>query len=306
MHAPSGEQFEIAFENQRVVVVEVGGGLRTYSLDGRDVLDGYGVDEMATAGRGQVLIPWPNRLQDGSYEFDGRRHQLPLTEPEHANAIHGLVRWASWHVREREPHRVVLEHVVHPQPGYPFSLELTIEYEVSAMGLAVRTTATNVGVGRCPYGSGAHPYLTVGTETIDDALLRVPAPTALRSDDRGIPVGTLAVEGTELDFRSPRPIGMTKLDHGYTDLERDDGGLARVELTGGLRRVGLTLWVDESYGCLMVFTGDRPDVNRRGLAVEPMTCPPNAFRSSEGLVTLEPGDSHTAVWGLTPTIEVGE
>jgi aldose 1-epimerase len=130
MHAPSGEQSAIAFENQRVVVVEVGGGLRTYSIDGSDVIEGYSVDEMSTAGRGQVLIPWPNRLQDGSYEFEGR-HQLPLTEPEHSNAIHGLVRWASWQVREREPHRVVLGHVVHPQPGYPFSLELTIEYELS-------------------------------------------------------------------------------------------------------------------------------------------------------------------------------
>jgi aldose 1-epimerase len=306
MHAPSGEQFEIAFENQRAVVVEVGGGLRTYAVDGRDVIDGYGVDEMSTGGRGQVLIPWPNRLQDGSYEFDGRRHQLPLTEPEHANAIHGLVRWTPWHVRQREPHRVVLEHVVHPQPGYPFCLEVTIEYELSASGLAVRTTATNVGAARCPYGSGAHPYLTVGAETIDDALLCVPARTALRSDDRGIPVGTVPVDRTELDFRSPRPIGATKLDHGYTDLERGEGGLARVELTAGQGRVRLTLWLDERYGYLMVFTGDRPDVNRRGLAVEPMTCAPNAFRSGEGLLTLEPGDSHTATWGLSPAIEVGE
>ena len=193
MVSPSGEQFEIAFEDQRVVVTEVGGGLRTYSVADRDVIDGYGADEMSTAGRGQVLIPWPNRLQDGSYEFDGRRHQLSLTEPEHSNAIHGLVRWAGWQASECEPHRVVLEHVVHPQPGYPFSLELSVEYELSESGLAVRTTATNAGAGPCPYGSGAHPYLTVGTRTVDDVLLRVPARTALRSDDRGIPVGPGAV-----------------------------------------------------------------------------------------------------------------
>jgi aldose 1-epimerase len=300
MPSPSGEQFEIGFEDQRAVVVEVGGGLRTYSVAGRDVIHGYGADEMSTGGRGQVLIPWPNRLQDGSYEFGGRRHQLPLTEPEHSNAIHGLVRWAAWQEREREPHRVVLGHVVHPQPGYPFSLQLEIEYDLSDGGLAVRTTATNVGATPCPYGSGAHPYLTVGTETVDDVVLRVPARTALRSDDRGIPVGTEPVEGTELDFRSPRPIGETKLDHGYTDLERDEDGLARVELSHRDGLAGVTLWVDEGHPYVMVFTGDLPDVGRRGLAVEPMTCAPNAFRSGEGLIRLEPGTSVTSTWGIAP------
>ena len=133
-------------------------------------------------------------------------------------------------------------------------------------------------------------------------MLRVPARTALRSDDRGIPVGSVAVDGTELDFRSARRVGEAKLDNGYTDLERDDAGVARVtvEVDGS----GRTLWVDEGYPYVMVFTGDIPSVQRRGLAVEPMTCPPNAFRSGEALVTLEPGESHTASWGLSPTVEV--
>jgi len=296
---PSGEQFEIAFGEQRAVAVGVGGGLRTYAVDGEDVVDGYGVDEMATGGRGQVLIPWPNRIEDGIYEFQGRKHQLPLTEPEHANAIHGLVRWGAWQAREYEPHRVVLCQVLHAQSGYPFSLQLEIAYELSTSGLTVRTTATNIGAAACPYGSGAHPYLTLGTKTVDDVVLRVPAHTALRSDDRGIPTGTVAVEGTELDFRTPRRIGDAKLDTGYTDLERDEAGIARV-VAEGPDGSGRTMWVDDAYRYVMVFTGDISAVERRGLAVEPMTCPPNAFRSGEALVTLEPGESHTATWGLSP------
>ncbi len=122
--APSVDQVELAFGSQRAVVVEVGGGIRTYSADGHEILDGYGVDERCPSGRGQLLLPWPNRIQDGSYEFDGRRHQLPLTEPELGNAIHGLSRWAAWRVGEREPSRVVMEHTVHAQPGYPFTLAL--------------------------------------------------------------------------------------------------------------------------------------------------------------------------------------
>ncbi|HVI65891.1 MAG TPA: hypothetical protein VM910_25390, partial [Bradyrhizobium sp.] len=190
MIAPSGEQIEIAVEDQQAVVVEVGGGLRSYSAGGRELVDGYGADEMSSSGRGQVLIPWPNRLQDGCYEFDGRRHQLPLNEPEHHNAIHGLVRWAAWTTAEREPHRAVMEHVLNPQPGYPFSLRISIEYALTDSGLRVRTTARNVGTDPCPYGSGAHPYLTLGTATIDRLILRVPGRTVLRSDERGLPIGT--------------------------------------------------------------------------------------------------------------------
>jgi aldose 1-epimerase len=299
--APSGEQIEIEFGDQRAVVVGVGAGLRVYSVGGHDVVNGYGVDEMATAGRGQVLIPWPNRLQDGQYEFEGRRHQLPLTEPEHANAIHGLVRWSLWSVAAHEPERVVMAHRLHPQPGYPFTLDISIEYALSASGLSVQTTATNVGHDRCPYGCGAHPYLSVGTESVDATVLRAPARTVLQADGRGIPTGATPVAATDYDFREPRAIGAMKLDHGFTDLERDEDGFARVELTNLDSAVALALWVDESYPYLMLFTGDLPEVARRALGVEPMTCPPNAFRSGESLIALEPGGSVTSAWGISPT-----
>ena len=302
MTAQSGEQLEIAFGDQRAVVVEVGAGLRSYSVGGRDVLDGYAADEMSSSGRGQMLLPWPNRLQDGQYEFDGRQHQLALTEPEAHNAIHGLVRWSPWRVAEREPHRVVMAYALHPQPGYPFSLALRLEYTLSEGGLEVRTTATNVGRHACPFGSGAHPYLTVGTETVDPVELHAPGAMMLLSDDRGLPVGQEAVDDTEHDFRRPRTIGSTVLDNCFTGLERGDDRLARVRLRNPENDAGVTLWVDESYPYLMLFTGDPlPDVNRRSLAVEPMTCPPNAFRSGDALIRLEPGDSTTGAWGIAAT-----
>jgi aldose 1-epimerase len=296
---PSGEQIEISSGDQRVVVVEVGAGLRSYTVGGLDLLDGYGAGEMATAGRGQVLIPWPNRIEDGAYEFGGVRHQLPLNEPEARNAIHGLVRWVAWSVGERESDRVVMEHTLRAQPGYPFSLRLGIEYALSEKGLRVTTTATNIGSEACPYGSGMHPYLTVGTKTVNTVVLRAPGRTVLHADERALPVGTASVDGTELDFRRPRPIGATKLDNAFADLERDDDGLARVELRRPDDETTLTLWLDETYPYVQLFTGDPlPSVNRRSLAVEPMTCPANAFRSGEGLRVLEPGESTTRVWGL--------
>ena len=296
---PSGEQIEIRAGDRRVVVVEVGAGLRSYTVSGEDVIDGYGVEQMARSGRGQVLIPWPNRIEDGAYEYRGAKHQLPLNEIEARNAIHGLVRWVSWTIAERADDRVALEHTLRAQPGYPFSLALRIEYALSDKGLRVTTTATNVGRDECPYGSGMHPYVTLGTKTVDSLLLRGPGRTVLRTDERGIPIDSEPVEGTPYDFGKAKPIGATTLDHAFTDLERDDDGLARVELTDPERGATLSLWADESYPYLQLFTGDPlPDVARRSLAVEPMTCPPNAFRTGEGLTVLAPEESTTSTWGL--------
>jgi aldose 1-epimerase len=292
---PSGEQVELAFGEQRAVVVSVGAGLRTYSVGEPPILDGYGADELCPSGRGQLLAPWPNRIEDGRYELDGRWHQLPLDEPERRNAIHGLTRWSHWSVAERTADRVAFEHVLNPRPGYPFSLALRVEYSLSHEGLTVRTEATNVGADAAPYGVGSHPYLAVDHDLVDDVELRVPAATVLVANARGIPVGSAHVADEGLDFRAPRAIGPLELDHCFTDLERDGDGRARVE-------VGTTtLWADESYPYLMVFTGDGlPDVERRSVAVEPMTCAPNAFRSGEGLVRLEPGQSHRGSWGIRP------
>jgi aldose 1-epimerase len=297
--APSGEQITIRAGDQQAEIVEVGGGLRSCSAGGQELVDGYAADEMSSSGRGQVLIPWPNRLEDGSYEFDGRRYQLPLNEPERHNAIHGLVRWAKWTAAERGPQRAVMKYVLYPQPGYPFTLGITIEYALSDNGLKVRTTATNLGARPCPYGSGAHPYLTLGTGSIDRLTLRVPARSVLQSNERGLPVAKETVKGTAYDFQQPRRIDSTKLDHAFTDLQRDRDGLARVELRDPDRGTQVALWVDKAYRYLMLFTGDPlPDVNRRSLAVEPMTCPPNAFRTGDALIRLEPGSSFTGTWGI--------
>ena len=295
----SGEQIELRAGEQRVVVAEVGAGLRSYTVGDQDVLDGYAADELAPSGRGQVLAPWPNRIEDGAYEFGGAQHQLPLNEVAARNAIHGLVRWSAWSAAEHSPDRVVLEHTLHPQPGYPFSLALGIEYSLSQDGLRVTSTATNIGPEACPYGFGMHPYLTMGTEKVDELILRAPGRTVLQTNDRGIPVGSEPVEGTEYDFRRPRPIGTAKLDHAFTDLERDDDGLASVELLNPEDERSLLLWLDDGYRYLQLFTGDPlPDVARRSLAVEPMTCAPNAFRTGDGLLVLEPGESTSSSWGI--------
>jgi len=297
---PSGEQFELLAGEQRATVVEVGGGIRRYSVGERDVLEPYAVGDLCDGAHGAVLVPWPNRLADGRYSFDGAERQLPLTEPERGNAIHGLARWRPWRALEREPDRVLVAVRLHPEPGYPFDLEVTVEYRLADDGLTVTTRAQNLGETACPYGTGQHPYLSPGDGAIDGCTLEVPAETVITVDaERQLPSGREPVAGGPLDFTSPRLLGSTVIDSPLTDLRRDPDGLARARLTAA-DGSAVELWVEDSYGYLELFTGDTlgPARRRQALAVEPMTCPPNAFQSGEGLLRLEPGAGHTARWGV--------
>jgi aldose 1-epimerase len=299
--APSGEQFEIRYGDQRAVVTEVGATIRHYSVGGVDVLDGFDENEVAGGGRGNHLVPWPNRIRDGRYVHDGTEQQLALTEPAKGNAIHGLGRWANWGLDDRTDSSVTLRLVIHPQPGWPAVLAVQVAVELGDDGLSVTISAQNVGSTSAPYGYGAHPYLTVGGSTVDSATLQVPAGTFLQPDDRGIPVAPQPVDGTTHDFRQPRQIGDLVIDTAYRDVTRDPDGRWRVRVSDGERAA--TLWGDESYPWIQVFTGDTlpPDRARRGLAVEPMTCGPDAFNTGEGLVVLPPGETHRSRWGIAPS-----
>ena len=299
---PTGAQFTLRAGDAEAVVVELGGGLRSYRAGDRDVVDGFGEQEMAVNARGHVLAPWPNRLRDGRWTWDGEEHVTPLSEAETGNAIHGLVRYVAWQVVERSADAVTLEHLLHPQPGYPFPLRLQVAYQLTSAGLRVPTTATNAGDVALPYGEGHHPYLAAGAGLhVDDCELVAPGRTRLETDDRAIPTGALPVAGTPYGLRAGRRIGDLVIDHCFTDLDRDADGLAWVRFCGPDGR-GAAVWLDEHYGYLQLFTGDvvAEPRRRRGLAVEPMTCPPNALQTGEAVLRLAPGESTTASWGITP------
>ena len=300
--SPSGDQLEIGHGEQRAVVVTVGGGLRTYTVGGRDVLDGYAVDAMCDGARGQMLVPWPNRVKDGTWTWKGNKLQLALTEPEQHNAIHGLVRWMPWHVLEHDRGFVSLGCASYPQPGYPWPFDVTVTYTLADDGLTVHTAITNHGTTPAPVAAGAHPYITVGTPTIDSASLHVPADTWIRTGEQQIPTGRANVEGSPYDFRTPRPVGDTEIDYTFTDLHRDGDGRFRLRLQAPDDGPAVTFWVGPAYSFVEVFTGDAlPDEKRRrqGLGVEPMTAPPNALASGESLIVLEPGERWAGEWGIT-------
>lgn len=298
---PSGRQFELRAGDQRAIVTEVGATLRAYDKGGVPIIDGFAADELCAGGSGQPLLPWPNRIRDGLYKLDGAELQLALTDPAGRHAIHGLVRWLPWTLVAQAAAHVALSCVVHPQPGYPFTLQLRLDYRLAADGLRIDVAAENLSARACPFGAGAHPYLTVGGDHIDGATLQLPASEWMRTDLRLIPAGRVGVENTAWDFRAPRTIGAQVLDHTFTTLTRDADGRARVRLARGERAV--TLWMDEQFHFIQLFTGETlaPARRRRALAVEPMTCAPDAFNSGEGLVRLAPGQRFAGSWGISPT-----
>ena len=265
--------------------MEVGGGVREYEVEGRVVLDPYPVDTMADGAHGAPLIPWPNRPGDGRYRFDGVDYQVALTEPDKNNAIHGLLRWRPWQVLRQAQTRVTMGTRLFPMQSYPYLLDVEVDYALGEEGLRVATTATNAGLGPCPYGAGQHPYLSPGSGLVDDCTLQLEADTRILTDERQLPTGTEVTAGTAYDFAEARTLGAQRLDFAFTDLARDTDGRAWARL-GGPDGGHAELWVDGSYPIIEVYTGDTlaPGRRRRGLGTEPVTCPPNAFQSGHGVL----------------------
>ncbi|MGI8578516.1 MAG: aldose 1-epimerase family protein [Nocardioidaceae bacterium] len=300
---PSGEQFEITYGEQSATVVEVGGGVRAYRVGRRDVLHPYDVDAMCDGAHGAPLIPWPNRLADGKYSFADANLQVALTEPDKHNAIHGFLRWRPWTCAERSADRVVMSSRLYPLMGYPFTLDVSVDYRLSDDGLIVATTATNIGAEAAPYACGQHPYLSPGAGTIDACTLQFAADTRIDTDSgRQLPIETESVSGTRFDFAKPGQLGELAIDYAFTDLARDADGRSWCRLTGQDGRTA-EIWIDDTYPYLELYTADTlsEDRRRRGLGVEPMTAPPNAFASGTDVASLQPDESVSNTWGCRLT-----
>jgi aldose 1-epimerase len=296
--ALSGRQFEIRAGDHSAVVTEVGAGLRRYAVGDVDVTCTYPEDVLPPKACGATLVPWPNRIRDGRYTFEGTSYQLALTEPAARNANHGLGRWARWTTIRHDADLVSLRLDIVPQPGYPFEVRVDATFQLHAEhGLQVTLTAQNRGRGRAPFGAGAHPYLSTRGHALADATLRLPASELLVVDDKQVPVGVRPVAGSGKDFRRGRRLRSVRLDDGFTGLDTSGGRGAVDVLTpdGGAR-----LWFDETYRFVQVFTLEALTPNRPGVAIEPMTCAPNAFNTGQGLIVLEPGGEWTGSWGITP------
>jgi aldose 1-epimerase len=294
---PTGAQYEIRSEDCTAVITELGATLRSVQIGGRDIVHGFPADKSPSGGRGQQLLPWPNRIRDGSYEFDGKPQQLALTEPARHNATHGLARYVPWRLLDHQDDAVTLQLVIYPQPGWPGTLQAQVTYRVDAAGVTVEVEAVNLGDNAIPFGYGAHPYLTVGERVVDEVLLEVPADRYLLVDDRLLPTELQSVNGTALDWRTARRIDDAILDTAFTDLSRGADG--RWEVSVRLDDRCTYVWGDEQMRWTQIFTGG-PHRNI-SVAVEPMTCGPDAFNpgpTHDDLLVLQPDETLSLTWGI--------
>jgi len=272
-----------------------GGGLRRLAVGDWEVLDSYPPGSVVEGWPGCVLLPWPNRVRDGRWSWQGRDLQLDVQGPGQPNALHGLVAWQPWQVVETGSSAATVGTVVEPHPGYPFRLLAAVDYALEKGGLTVTVRVRNAGSRPAPFGAGMHPYLSVGATAdgdLDEAEVRLPVRTVLELND-GLPTGARR----PFDGAVGR-IGDRALDDAFTDLVRNPDGWARVHLAG--RAGSLELAVDPAWRWLQVFSGDQlPEGRRRrSLAVEPMTCPPNALADGTDLVVLDPGADWAGSWTL--------
>lgn len=312
MRYPSGRQIQLIHGDSQAVITQVGATLRTYEAKGSPILWGFDESEICTGGRGQVLAPWPNRLDNGRYDFAGITGVAALDDPVRRCAIHGLVRWLPWEIREASQQEATLACWLAPQPAYPYSLRLEVTYSLRGQGLSVQFDALNMGETTMPFGIGFHPYLAVGAGGVDAARVKIPAQRRLILNDRGLPSGIESVEDTEYDFRSERGHGEQplrllrnfeglRLSDCFTDLVTDDNGSWSVLLQPDPEvERSVILWGDKVFSHIMCFTGDTlpEQIRRHAVAIEPMTCPPNALRTGENLILIDPGRSATGSWGI--------
>lgn len=308
MHSPTGLQFELSaptpLGEARAIITEVAASLRTLSIGGVHLTEPYADDVVPPFGDGIVLVPWPNRVEDGRWPLDGVEQQLDLTEPERGNALHGLLRDRPYTMAERSASAVTLAATVFPTRGYPFQLDTTVRYELVDDGLRVTHGITNVGARTAPVAVGTHPFLRLGDVPTDELVLTVAAGTRFETDARLNPVSENPVEGTGFDLRGGRPVAELHLDDAFGAVT-PAGEVSRHRLGASDGRF-VELWQDADFAFVQVFTtrifprdgGLGTPVLGTAVAVEPMTAPPNAFNSGQGLRWLAPGETWSLSWGI--------
>ena len=299
MRAPTGQQFTLTRDGATATITELAAGIRSFSIDGVDLVEPFAEESGPPMGAGIVLVPWPNRIREGAWLLDGKRQQLDLTDPGFKQATHGLLRNSAYRVGSRDESTITLEATVYPQHGYPFLLDTSVRYELVDHGLTVVHTITNQSDAAAPVAIGAHPYFRIGDVPTEDLTLTIAATTRFELDETLLPVTEHGVDG-DFDLRAGRRLG-------EIDLNVTLGGLpfgATSSLLTAPDGRTLEVWQDPDFRYVQVYTPRNfPRREGEGLAVaiEPMTAAPDAFNSGLGLRWLDPGDTWTATWGIRYT-----
>jgi aldose 1-epimerase len=273
--------------------------LRSLSVEGIDIVEPTLNIEPPPGLAGATMFPWPNRVEGALWSLHGVEQELEVTESEFGHANHGLLLNTVFEVVAEDQNRLEMSATVSERPGFPFTLKVNVSYSVEASGVRVGYSVRNLSDQVAPFAIGAHPYLSVGEELVENLFLEIGATRALALDETNIPRGEIDVTGSCWDLRGARDVPSVKTNATYTGLAIEQGLI--VHRLRSPKGKSVELWADPDFAWVQVyiaheFEGDRG--TRTAIAVEPMTAPPNALRTGEGLRWLEPGESWEAEWGI--------
>lgn len=273
--------------------------LRQLTVDGMDLVESTAGFADAPGMAGAILVPWPNRVENATWDLDGKPQHLEVTEEEFGHANHGLLAFTDYQVVTKTEERIELTATISDRAGYPFVLDVDTVYSLTPHGIRVLHQVTNQSTRPAPFALGAHPYLRHGEADVRDLTLRISASTASEMDDRHIPRGAFSVEGTAWDLRQGRRVSEAVAHASYSDLEVE--GDEVVHRLGGPYGRWTELWAQPQFRWTQIYvTNELPSDSggRTAVAVEPMTAPPNALRTGQDIFWIEPGSRWMGEWGI--------
>ena len=286
-----GTLIELRSGSLRAQVATVGAALASLTLDGHDLILPYPAKGVPTGYRGKTLIPWPNRVIASRYQVEDSTYHLDCNEPETGCALHGLMAWVDWQVIRAEGNSVTLGAFVAPRYSYPWALDSQVTFALQEeTGLSVKIASTNLSDTPAPYGCAQHPYLTWDQHPTDSYELTAPGAQVVTVNEHLEPTGLVPVANADLDYRLPRLIGAHTIDHAFTAMPTPWA------LTLHHPQSGATVTLTSDAAWYQIYTADQ--IGRTGLAVEPMSCAPDAFNSGLGLIRLQPGETHTLTYSI--------
>jgi aldose 1-epimerase len=263
-------------------------------LDGNRTKDQFSGKNMF---KGAKLFPFVNRIQNGTYRFDGKTYQLDINYPEEGNAAHGIV----YYKRFRLENRIVRESYAEAlfkydydgsDTGYPFPFDLELTYKLdSESGFTCITRVANTGVTELPFGDGWHPFFSLNNK-VDNLFLTLPEVKIIEVDDKLIPTG---IKKPFKKFLESNLIGNTTFDNCFQIEENCER--YQTKIYDPERRTKIIFWQDggiDKYNYLQIYIP--PD--RRSIAIEPMTGNINNFNNKDGLLVIKPGESFNAKYGV--------
>ncbi|WP_183086302.1 aldose epimerase [Mycetocola tolaasinivorans] len=281
----------------RATISPVGASLQGLSVAGVELVRGS-LDATPVESSGITLVPWPNRVRAARWEWKGQEQALLPTEAGTANALHGLLAATDYAIARHSEGAVLLTARIDNAPGYPFALDVSVEYHLAADGIRVSLSVHNRGGELAPVGLGAHPYLRLGDTPAAELTLSVPAERALLLTQDHLPAAMVSVAGTPLDLREGRRVTESPAHLGFTALRAESGAVTST-LSGPMGRA--ELWMDPRFRWLQIYlTREFPGLadDQLAIAVEPMTAPPDALNSGIDLHLIAPADTWSLDWGI--------